>query len=304
MFIILKKFVLLHDFLAIRHKMSIKCKVLTGFIAIITLLSCRGKETPSSDPFPEEEEMEDSLTLQEEVEEELVLREEDNPQLDGVFNDFLFAYLHSRILRKERTAMPLRLEHADRPTEVLDEFDAEFEFSFLSGEYFTTLYGNASQMQAEDDEELEEDSIVSLQRINLNDGTIRNFLFQRENGRWQLDAIREATFADDALSDFLTFYARFCTDSLFQKQSIANPLHIVVQDPDDEEANIDGIIDADQWQTFCSEVPSGIISNIRKGQHYGGHRLVMRKSGLSNGLQEIFTFAKERAGWRLMKYEY
>ena len=105
------------------------------------------------------------------------------------------------------------------------------------------------------------------------------------------------------LSDFLSFYARFCSDSIFQSQSIADPLHISLQDSEDEDEIINGIIDADQWQTFCPEVPSGIISNIRKGQTYGGHRIVMRKSGLSNGLQEIFTFNKERTGWRLTRYE-
>ena len=268
------------------------------------LLSCGGNRSQSnqeevdlllSDSIPV-----DTLTKEEE---ELGLSEENAPAIDGVFNDFLFAYLHSRTLRQERTTSPLPLEHTERPTELLEDFDPEFELSFLSGEYFTSLYGNISQMYAEDDQEFEEDSIVSLQRINLNDGTIRNFRFLREEGRWQLDAIREATIDDDDLSDFLNFYARFCTDSIFQSESIADPLRISIQDSEDEDGSIDGIIDADQWQTFCPEIPSGIISNIRKGQTYSGHRIVLRKSGLSNGLQEVFTFTKERTGWRLTRYE-
>lgn len=286
--------------------MSIKCKGICLFVALLvaTLFSC-GKRR--SDSIQEELDflLEDSIpvdTLTKE-EEELGLNEEKTPLLDGVFNDFLFAYLHSRTLRQERTANPLPLEHTERETELLEDFNPEFEFSFMSGEYFTTLYGNASQMQEEDDQELEEDSIVSLQRINLNDGTIRNFRFLREEGRWKLEAIREETVADDNLSDFLNFYARFCSDSIFQSQSIANPLRIRLQDSEDEDGSIDGIIDAEQWQTFCPEVPSGIISNIRKGQSYGGRRIVMRKSGLSNGLQEVFTFTKERSGWKLTRYE-
>lgn len=288
--------------------MSIKCKQIGLALAVATMLSCGGRGTGSSDSSSEEEAEEwaaDSLLSEgeEEAALELEISEEDTRQLDGVFNDFLFAYLHNRSLRRERTAKPLRLEHTERPTEMLEQFDPEFEFGFLSGEYFTTLYGNARQMQAEDEEEMEEDSTVSLQRINLNDGTIRNFQFLREEGRWKLEAIREETFQDDNLCDFLTFYARFCTDSLFQAQSIADPLRIVIQDTEDEEGSIDGIIDADQWQTFCPEVPGGIISNIRKGQEYGQGKIVMRKSGLSNGLQEVFTFTKEKNNWRLTKYE-
>ena len=288
--------------------MSIKCKLIGFVVSVSVMLSCGGK-TSTSDSLEGEENEEQDISFGEdskgtaEMEEELDLSEENSPALDGVFNDFLFAYLHNRALRQERTANPIRLEHTSRPAEMLEEFDPEFEFGFLSGEYFTTLYGNASQMMAEDDEEMDEDSTVSLQRINLNDGTIRNFQFQREQGHWQLDAIREATFDDDDLGDFLRFYAQFCSDSLFQLHSVANPLRIVIQDSEDGEGSINGIIDASQWQSFCSEVPSGIISNIRKGQRYGQHRIVLRKSGLSNGLQEVFTFTREKGNWRLTKYE-
>ena len=284
--------------------MSIRCKVIWLTVAVAALLSC-GRKEQGARGNEQEVEIEDNVpfdTLLQE-DEELGLNEESATAFDGVFNDFLFAYLHSRRFRIERTAHPLLLEHTTRPTELLEDFDPEFELSFLSGEYFTTLYGNASQMYAEDDEEIEEDSIVRLQRINLNDGTIRNFQFQREEGHWQLAAIREETFEDDDLSDFLSFYARFCNDSLFQMQSVADPLHVVIQDSENGEGSIVGIIDADQWQSFCPEVPSGIISNIRKGQNYGQNRIVLRKSGMSNGLQEVFTFTKERGIWRLTKYE-
>ena len=284
--------------------MSIKCKVIWLAVAVVSMLSCSGRERGARSDG-QAVEFEDSIlvdTLQAE-EEELILNDESAPALDGVFNDFIFAYLHSSTLRRERTVHPLRLEHTTRPAEMLEEFDPEFELSFLSGDYFTTLYGNTSQMQAEDDEEMEEDSIVSLQRINLNDGTIRNFQFLREDGHWQLIAIREETFEDDDLGDFLSFYAKFCIDSIFQTQSVADPLRIVIQDPEDGEESINGIIDADQWYSFCPEMPSGIISNIRKGQEYGQNRIVLRKSGLSNGLQEVFTFTKERGNWRLTRYE-
>ena len=284
--------------------MSIKCKVIGFAVTVAAILSCGGSEQGTGNKEHEAgyEETEPADTLVQEKE-ELSLSQEESPALDGVFNDFLFAYLHSRTLRRERTAKPLRLEHTTRPAEMLEEFDPDFEFGFLSGEYFTTLYGSTSQMLEEDEEESEEDTIVSLQRINLNDGTIRNFHFLREQGHWQLDAIREATFEDDDLGDFLSFYAQFCNDSIFQTQSIANPLHIAIQDPEDGDGSINGIIDANQWQTFCPEVPSGIISNIRKGQSYGGQKIVLRKSGLSNGLQEVFTFTKERGTWRLTRYE-
>ena len=278
------------------------------FSAMLLLTACGGRGKVSfNTQFSEEEEVSDTIPSEEEEEKEelgeMGLENSESSLIDSVFNDFLFAYLHSRSLRASRTMLPLRLEHSSRPTEMLEQFDPEFEFGFLSGEYFTTLYGNAAQMRAEDDEEQEQDSVVRVQRINLNDGTIRNFIFQREGRRWQLSAIRETTFQDDDLCDFLNFYAHFSTDSIFQRQSIANPLRVSLQDPDDEDQSIDGTIHADQWQTFCAEVPGGIISNIRKSQHYDTHRMVLRKSGMSDGMEEIFTFTRERDVWRLTKYE-
>ena len=286
--------------------MSKKCSATCSILFCLVLLSCGDRQTTSSAGSTDfAEEAEDSLSLLEEEEEELGidLDEESATAIDGDFDDFLFAYLHSHTLRQERTVRPLRLERADHPAEMLEEFDPDFEFGFMSGDYFTTLFGSTRQMLAEEDDELLEDSIVSLQRINLNDGTIRTFQFVRSDDRWNLETIREATFVEDGLNDFLTFYARFCSDSIFQSESIADPLRIVTPNPDEDGESIDGIIDADQWQTFCPEVPGGIISNIIKEQTYGGHQVVMRKSGLSNGLREVFTFNKERAGWRLTRYE-
>ena len=78
--------------------MSIKCKVFGGFVTV-ALLSCGGNRIDSNqdevdllllDSIPA-----DTLTKEED---ELSLNEENAPALDGVFNDFLFAYLHSRTI--------------------------------------------------------------------------------------------------------------------------------------------------------------------------------------------------------------
>ena len=188
--------------------MSVKCdsiRLAIAFAAMLLLASCGGgRKTSFPTPFSEEEEVNDTLPSAKEAEEEeleeMGLEANESSLVDSVFNDFLFAYLHSRSLRHDRTERPLRLEHSSRPTEMLEQFDPEFEFGFLSGEYFTTLYGNTAQMRAEDNNEEENDSVVSVQRINLNDGTIRNFLFQRENPPFARQRFRTTTFATSSTS--------------------------------------------------------------------------------------------------------
>lgn len=288
--------------------MSTKTYLVGLTVGALTLLSCHGGSSHTED-------VEDSAgvadclqvdSLEEETqEEEAMSKEGSDPRLDAVFDDFLFAFLHNPGFRKKRIAKPLRLEHPSRPTETLDSFDSDFEFAFLSGDFLTSLYGSNAEMQDADDGKLADDTLISVQRINLNDGTMRHFKFRRKEGHWQLFAIREGSFDEDGeLNDFLRFYAKFCKDSTTQAQAICNPLHIAIQDPDDDDDCIDGTIDANQWHSFCPEVPSGIISNIqREGQRYNSRKMILRKSGLSNGMQEVFSFTREHENWRLNRYE-
>lgn len=288
--------------------MSTKTYLVWLAVGALTLLSCHGGASHAEDvetPTDVEDYQQVDSLEEDAQEEESMLKEESDPRLDAVFDDFLFAFLHNPRFRKNRIAKPLRLEHPSRPTETLDSFDSDFEFAFLSGDFLTSLYGSNAEMQDADDGILADDTLISVQRINLNDGTVRHFKFRRKEGHWQLFTIREGSFDEDGeLNDFLRFYAKFCKDSTTQTQYISNPLRIAIQDPDDDEGCIDGTIDANQWHSFCPEVPSGIISNIqREGQRYNSRKMILRKSGLSNGMQEVFTFTRERDNWRLNRYE-
>lgn len=288
--------------------MSTKTYLVGLAVSALTLLSCHGGASHAEDVDDAigTEDYQQVDSLEEDAQgEESMLKEESDPRLDAVFDDFLFAFLHNPRFRKNRIAKPLRLEHPSRPTETLDSFDSDFEFAFLSGDFLTSLYGSNAEMQDADEGILADDTLISVQRINLNDGTVRHFKFWRKEGHWQLFTIREGSFDEDGeLNDFLRFYAKFCKDSTTQTQYISNPLRIAIQDPDDDEGCIDGTIDANQWHSFCPEVPSGIISNIqREGQRYNSRKMILRKSGLSNGMQEVFSFTRERDNWRLNRYE-
>ena len=123
--------------------MSTKCKGICLVVAVMvaTLFSCGNKVSEANldelDLLLEDSIPVETLTKEEE---ELGLTEEKTPLFDGIFNDFLFAYLHSPTLREERTAKPLRLEHAARPTEILEERNPEVEYSLQDGVFIVTLY--------------------------------------------------------------------------------------------------------------------------------------------------------------------
>lgn len=278
------------------------CGILALAAVVLCLCACgsharsevESSETDTLDVAAQEP---DSLEMEEKV------LEEASPfsHVDDTFDDFLFTFARSRVLQSQRVVSPLLYTDDQGQEYPMERINWRQEFAFLDSDYYTVLFGNSHQI--EQVKESVQDSIC-VERINLDELQVTNYAFKRINGQWTLVSVQGKHFLDTDLSDFLTFYTRFSTDSLFQAQSISQPLKITMLDPDDDLQYVQGTIDADQWPIFCPEVPSGVISNIRYGQTYGNKRhILMQKSGVANGMQEIFDFSKEGTRWLLTSYE-
>ena len=65
-----------------------------------------------------------------------------------------------------------------------------------------------------------------------------------------LEAINLRHIEEGEGENFVDFYTRFVTDSLYQSEHIANPLQFVTIDPDDEFAILETTLDVNQWYAF------------------------------------------------------
>ena len=234
----------------------------------------------------------DTLCEEEEVVEEARMEEH--------FGDFMFTFIHSRRLQRERVVYPLPRTDGKNQAEMLHKLDCTREFAFMDGDFYTVLYGNSLQI---DEQKQRPHDHVLVEHILLDSLSMQVYDFERRSGKWVLTAIRGQDLHTGELSDFLTFYAHFSADSLFQQQSIAQPLSYSTTDFESDNAYIEGTIDASQWVSFGTEMPRGEITNIRYGQTYNPHHVVMQKCGLADGMQELFTFEKRGKTWRLVAYE-
>ena len=239
----------------------------------------------------------DTMPLEDEDEEEEAVEE---ARMDEYFDDFIYSFLHSRRLQRERVGYPLPSADDNGEPQLLHKLDCRREFAFLRGDFYTVLYGNTLQINEQKERPHE---TVLVERIMLDSLWMRVYNFERRGGKWLLTAIHRQDLHQGELSDFLAFYSRFSSDSLFQQQSIAQPLSYSLLDSEADEEYIEGTIDASQWASFGAVMPSGEITNIRYGQTYNPHHVVMQKCGLADGMQELFTFEKRAAGWRLVAYE-
>lgn len=278
-------------------------KVLLPLLVVVTLFSCNNGRNSESAMDADSTAVEESVvsdTLSE-VEEEIEEADESD-RLDTSFDDFMFAFTHSDRLQSKRIIWPLAYTDSEGNTRNVSSLNVNSEFRFLEGDFFTVMYGDRKQVEKQKLET--DDSLVIVERIDLMEEKLRNYEFKLLSGKWKLTSMRDIEFHESDIYDFLTFYARFCSDSLYQQEHVDQPLRVMVLDPEMDDAYIEGTINAEQWRSFCPDVPQGVISNIRYGvQKYRPKQMILQKSGSSNGLQELFIFHKENNEWYLTAYE-
>ena len=260
-----------------------ECKFLgmTAFLCVLFLHSCDAGRTPASSTDVQADEVVEDPVWTETLAAEVVLL--------------------SRRLQRERICFPLPRIGAAGDTVMLSQTEWNPDFSWMEQDYYTILYNSVEQIEEVKDST---PSQVQVEIYDLPSLAFTSYDFERRHGRWSLVEQKDQFIQQSELSDFLVFYRHFSTDSLFQMSSIEQPLHFSYLDPEDEMTVVDGTIDVNQWPTFCPEVPSGTLTNVRSGQTYHNpNRMVLQKCGQGTGLMEVFTFEKNGQRWMLTSYD-
>ena len=134
---------------------------------------------------------------------------------------------------------------------------------------------------------------------------VKKYYFQRIKGMWMLEAINLRRIEKGENEDFVDFYTRFATDSLYQSRHISDPLQFITIDPDDEFAILETTLDVNQWYAFRPLMPVDRLSNINYGQKNEDRSTskILKVNGIGNGYSNIFYFRKRGGEWEMYKYE-
>ena len=271
-------------------------------MAAFVIASCHGgnsteEETSDGDTCTVDSTGVDITTEEEEMLEEVTR----SGHVDELFDDFLYTFSHIRAMQKARVEYPLDDVLADGTREKVERGGFNDRMDFLDGEFTTTFWSNRKQAYLKQDTTL---TNASVEKLDLENRQIVAYDFHKKHGKWMLFQRRHEKFEDADMPDFLEFYSRFSSDSTFRQQSLSDNIKVNMLDPDDENQSVTGTIDAQQFPVMCPDVPGGEITNIRYGQKYDSpHRIILEKSGQSNGMSEIFTFEKEGKDWKLTEYD-
>ncbi len=235
------------------------------------------------------DELDDSAAIEEEV--EMVPRE-----ADELFDDFFFNYASNRRWQQERTMFPLSVVDGAKTTKIAQRQWKQEPF-FMNQDYYTLIFDSQLQM------ELVLDTAVidaTVERINLDEGRVQQFLFSRRSGRWMLHEIRWQPLPHNPNAQFLSFYQRFVADSLFQHESLADQIEFSGPDPDDDFSVLEGVITPDFWDAFKPELPEHLLYNIVYGhQNPAATQKIFLLRGIANGLEMEITFQLKRGHWKL-----
>ena len=215
---------------------------------------------------------------------------------DRLFTDFLYNYMSRRDVQYERTIFPIK-EYTGNMSKTIEKKDWKRE-RFFSNQYFYTLLFDSQQQR-----ELLGDTAVShavVEKIYLEKGVVKQYVFERLQGAWMLTKIVNTPMESSPNYSFLNFYNGFVNDSVFQSQSLSENLMFSGPDPDDDLSTIEGVLLPEQFPSFAPPMPHGMMYNIMFGDgNKDSDTKIMLIEGISNGSESELVFKRHRGKWLL-----
>ena len=220
---------------------------------------------------------------------------------DELFDDFVFNFAANRKLQRRRIVFPLPVYRDGKVVKKIAENKWEMERFFMRQEYYTLIFDNARQMNLVKDTTI---SHVVIEKIFSHKNLIQQYLFNKIKGKWMLTSMNYMSLAQNKNADFLKFYNKFATDTAFQVRSMAREVQFSAPDPNDDFAQISGVMMPQQWPDFKPGlIPNGTLYNIIYGQKYTEtNRKLFIIRGIANGLEIELSFRKVGGQWKLVKF--
>ncbi|MDE6819670.1 DUF4348 domain-containing protein [Bacteroides acidifaciens] len=276
-------------------------KLIAGVILLSMLGSCGNKKN-KIDPFASITQEVDSIRHQADSIPEDKLPEEPQPiQADESFDDFIYNFASDEVLQRQRVKFPLPYYNGEKKSEI-DEHHWKHDNLFTKQHYYTLLFDKEEDMDLVGDTSL---TSVQVEWIFVKTRMMKRYYFERIKGAWILEAINLRPIEQNDNENFVEFFGRFATDSLFQSQRVNDPLAFVTSDPDDDFSILETSLDLNQWFAFKPELPSERLSNINYGQRNDDNSTmkILALKGIGNGFSNILYFRRKAGEWKLYKFE-
>lgn len=269
---------------------------------MLVLLSSCGNKRTSIDPFASITHEVDSIRQKEDSIHQEKLPEDPKPtEVDESFDDFIYNFASDDTLQFQRVRFPLPYYNGDEKVNIEKRF-WKHDNLFTKQHYYTLLFDREEDMDLVGDTSL---TSVQVEWIFVKKRMMKRYYFERIKGAWILEAINLRSIEQSENEDFVEFFGRFASDSIFQSQRVFDPLVFVTSDPDDDFSILETTIDRNQWFAFKPVLPTDRLSNINYGQRNDddSSTKILALKGNGNGFSNILYFRRKGGAWELYKFE-
>lgn len=279
-------------------------KLIAGVVLLLFLASC-GNKKAQIDPFASiTNEVDSVIRHKSKADSTHQKRTSDTPkpiEADESFDDFIYSFASDDTLQRQRVKFPLPYYNKDNASKIEKKF-WKHDNLFFKQSYYTLIFDSEEEMDLVGNTAL---TSVQVEWIFIPKRMMKKYYFERVKGAWMLEAINLNSIAKTDDEDFVDFYGRFVSDSLFQCQRIRQPLQFVTSDPDDDFSILETTLDLNQWFAFKPALPTEKLSNINYGQKNDVRSMtkILALKGIGNGFSNLLYFQRRGGEWELYKFE-
>ena len=268
-------------------------------VAVLLFSACQGQKSGSNEEATADT-IQKADTTASTLEEEVASEQTPMPKAaDELFDDFIFNFAANRKLQSSRIKFPLKIQRGEEVS-YTKKGQWQMEYFFMKQDSYTLLFNSEKEMEYV--KEATDINHAIVEKIYLEGKTVKQYVFDRVNGLWMLQEVIHMPLSESSNASFLEFYAHFASDPDYQQKHLMESVKFVGPDPDDDFAQMEGVITPDTWEAFAPELPSGMIFNIVYGepQKETGRKIFVLR-GIANGMELELTFKHEGGKWKLEK---
>ena len=185
------------------------------------------------------------------------------PAADELFDDFVYYFASNEQLQRRRTLFPIAVKEGKNTT-MIEQEQWTMDSIFMNVGEYLLIFDKPEEREMINDTTVKK---VIVEKLFLNADSMKQYQFERKEGRWNLCEIRKQRLQGHPNAAFLMFYQQFASDSAFQAKSLSDEIAFSGADPDDDFAQMDGFITPDSWEAFAPELPQDSIYHIDYGRH-------------------------------------
>lgn len=275
--------------------------LILGTIALLLLASCNSKKS-KIDPFSPLTSLVDSAN--ENGEQAIGDSIDEIPQpirADETFDDFIFTFASDKNIQQQRIKFPLTFNN-NKAVHKIEKRFWKNDYLFTKQSYYTMLFDNESDMNLMNERSLKS---AKFEWIFMKTNTIKQYIFKKNKGAWMLESIDLHPIETNDNENFIEFFHKFASDSVFQRSRTRSPLTFVTTDPDDDFSILETTMEINQWFAFSPRLPKDQLSNINYGQSNSSksNTKIVALKGLGNGFSNTLYFKRQGKEWEFYKFE-